>query len=152
VGNIRHFKDLRVWQAAVDAAMRVFEVTQSFPTEEQFSMTDQMRRASRSVATNVAEAWRKRRYAAAFVSKLNDAEAEASELQTWLVLAVKCGYLVSETAEELWRTYEKLLGQLVYMIEHPEDWTIPKREKPDDKVSEAPFPYETADTNRTMQR
>ena len=77
--NIRSYRELRVYQAAFEAAMQIFELTKSFPAEERFSMTDQMRRASRSVCSNIAEAWRKRRYEAHFVSKLSDAETEAEE-------------------------------------------------------------------------
>jgi len=73
MANIRSFKELRVWQNAMDAAMRVFDLTKRFPVEEKYSLTDQFRRVSRSVAANISEGWRKRRYQAAFVSKLNDA-------------------------------------------------------------------------------
>lgn len=82
MASIRSFKELRVWQNAMDVAMRIFELTKSFPAEERYSLTDQMRRSSRSVAANITEAWRKRRYPAAFVSKLSDAESEAAETQT----------------------------------------------------------------------
>jgi len=80
-GNIRSYKELRVYQNAMDVAMRIFELTKAFPTEEKYSMVDQMRRSSRSVCANLAEAWRKRRYKAAFVAKLSDAESEACETQ-----------------------------------------------------------------------
>ena len=80
--KIRSHRDLKVWQKAIDAAMAVFETTKSFPSEEKFSLTDQIRRSSRSAPAQISEAWRKRRYAAAFVSKLNDAEGEAAETQT----------------------------------------------------------------------
>ncbi len=78
MANIRSFKELRVWQNAMDVAMIIFEVTKSFPVEERFSLTDQIRRSSRSVAANISEAWRKRRYSGAFVSKLNDAEISSN--------------------------------------------------------------------------
>ena len=84
---IRH-QDLIVYQKSIDAAMRIFELTRSFPKEETYSLTDQIRRSSRSVPANTAEAWRKRRYVAAFVSKLNDAEGEAAETLTWLEVSV----------------------------------------------------------------
>ena len=77
--KIRSYKELRVYQAAIEAAMRIFEITKGFPSEERFSMVDQMRRSSRSVCTNIAEAWRKRRYPAHFASKLSDSEGEAEE-------------------------------------------------------------------------
>jgi four helix bundle protein len=124
MGNIRSFKELRVWQNAVDAAMVVFETTKHFPVEEKYSLTDQFRKSSRSVASNIAEAWRKRRYVAAFISKLNDAEGEAAETQTWIEFAIRCGYMKEEVATELGGRYEMILGQLVAMIEKPEDWVV----------------------------
>lgn len=84
MGNIQSHKELHVWQDAMDAAMIIYTTTKMFPGDEKYSLVDQMRRSSRSVAANLAEAWRKRRYEAAFKSKLNDAEAEASETQTWI--------------------------------------------------------------------
>src|SRR5580765_6727590 len=85
--------------------MEVFEVSKTFPKEERYSLTDQMRRSSRSVCSNLAEAWRKRRYEAAFVLKLNDSEAEAAETQTWIEFAVACEYLDKKSARVLYRTY-----------------------------------------------
>ncbi len=125
--NIRSYKDLRVYQAAIDAAMRIFEITKRFPLEERFSMVDQMRRASRSVCSNIGEAWRKRRYPAHFVSKLSDSEGEAEETRVWLDLAVRCRYISESEAAELDQTYDGILGQLVRMIEHPEQWIIKTR-------------------------
>lgn len=124
MANIRSFKELRVWQNAMDAAMRVFDMTKRFPVEEKYSLTDQFRRASRSVAANISEGWRKRRYQAAFVSKLNDAESEAAESQTWVEFALRCKYLTAEDAEILDRCYEQILGQLVAMIENPGAWIV----------------------------
>jgi four helix bundle protein len=83
-----------------------------------------MRRSSRSVCANVAEAWRKRRYEAAFVCKLSDAEAEAAETQTWLEFAARCGYMDTPTRSELAATYDHILGKLVNMIWHPEQWVL----------------------------
>jgi four helix bundle protein len=108
----------------MDCAMLVFELTKRFPAEEKYSLTDQFCRASRSVASNIAEAWRKRRYQAAFVSKLNDAEGEAAEVQTWAALAQRCGYLSADHAADIDQRYEKILGQLVSMIERPADWVV----------------------------
>ncbi len=90
--RIRSYKDLRVYQTAMDSAMQVFELTKGFPPEEKFAMVDQVRRSSRSVCTNLAEGWRKRRYAAHFTSKLSDAETEAEETRVWLEFASRCGY------------------------------------------------------------
>ena len=109
---------------AFEAAMRIFELTKTFPKEERYSLTDQIRRSSRSVTANISEAWRKRRYEGAFVSKLNDSEAEAAETQVWLEYAVKCGYLARKTGKELHKTYDDIIGKLVNMIRRPEDWVI----------------------------
>ena len=90
---IKSHEDLEVYRMAFDAAMTIFQLSKKFPVEERYSLTDQIRRSSRSVCANLAEAWRKRRYEAAFVAKLNECEAEAAETQTWLKFAVKCDYL-----------------------------------------------------------
>ena len=91
--KIGSYKDLHVFQNAMGVAMEVFDITKRFPIEEKYSMVDQMRRSSRSVCANIAEAWRKRRYKAAFIAKLSDAESEASETQVWIELARRCVYL-----------------------------------------------------------
>ncbi len=106
--------------------MRIFELSKSFPKEEKYSLTDQIRRASRSVCSNLAEAWRKRRYEAAFVSKVSDSESEAAETQVWLEFAVKCGYLPRDEARTLYRTYDEILRTLVGMVTHPETWILPQ--------------------------
>ncbi len=121
--KIRSHKDLRVWQEAMDLAMEIFRLTKSFPEEEKFSLTSQVRRSSRSVATNISEAWRKRRYPAAFVSKLNDAEGEAAETQTHLEIVRRCGYLANQAVQSFDERYELLLAQLVTMSRQPEKWT-----------------------------
>ena len=121
--KIKHFRELDVYQNALNAAMEVFELSKRFPKEERFSLTDQMRRSSRSVCANIAEAWRKRRYAAAFVSKLNDAEGEAAESQVHVEVASLCGYLETSAFQRLDDTYDKIIGQLVNMAMHPEKWT-----------------------------
>ena len=123
---VRH-TDLEVYRRAFTAAMRVFNLSGSFPKEERYSLTDQVRRSSRSVAANVAEGWRKRRYSASFVSKLNDAEGEAAESQTWLQFAVECDYLAADIARELYAEYDELIAMLVHMQNHPTDWTLTKR-------------------------
>jgi len=117
-------RDLEVYQMGFGAAMQIFELTKVFPKEETYALTDQMRRSSRSVCSNIAEAWRKRRYEAAFVSKLNDAEAEAAETQVWLDFAVECTYLDKEVGRSLKETYDSILGKLVNMILHPDQWII----------------------------
>ena len=120
----RTHEDLIIYQKAFDAAMTIFESSKRFPVEERYSLTDQIRRSSRSVCANLAEAWRKRRYKAAFVAKLSDSEAEAAETQVWLKFAVKCQYLTVEEGRELYGTYNQILSGLVKMITHPEDWLL----------------------------
>lgn len=123
--GVRTHRDLRVFQAAFNLAMSLFELSKAFPKEETYSLTDQVRRSSRSVATNLSEAWQKRRYPAAFVSKLNDSEAEVSETQTWIEFAVACKYLDGAQGCELLTSYENVLRTLSAMIKHSEHWTKP---------------------------
>ena len=125
--HIKNYRELRVYQAAIEAAMRIFELTKKFPVEERFSMVDQMRRSSRSVCSNIGEAWRKRRYPNHFKSKLSDSEGEAEETRVWADLALRCGYLSKSEADEIDTTYDAILGQLVRMIDRPDQWTITKR-------------------------
>jgi len=112
VAKIESVRELEAYKMAFDAAMRIFHLTKTFPAEERFSLTDQMRRASRSVCSNLAEAWRKRRYKAVFVNKLSDAMQEASETQTWLEFSLACGYIDQPTFNELFQEYEHILGKL----------------------------------------
>ena len=122
-----HF-DLEVYQLAYELAQQVFALSRSFPKEEMYSLTDQIRRSSRSVCSNLAEAWRKRRYEAAFVSKLGESEAEAAETQTWIQFAVGCKYLPRQTAADVFRRYDKVLAMLVDMIAKAPQWTMKRRE------------------------
>lgn len=124
--RISNHRQLRVWQDAMDAAMAIFQITKRFPAEERYSLVSQIRRSSRSVAANLSEAWRRRRYEAAFLSKLNDCETEAGETQTWIEISCRCGYLTVETARELDEQYEKIIGQIVKMIANPRPWILPK--------------------------
>jgi four helix bundle protein len=110
---IANFKDLIVYQKAFEHAMKIFHVTKTFPKVEQYSLTDQIRRSSRSICANIGEAWRKRRYPAHFVSKLTDSDAETSETMIWLDFAVECGY------KELSSEYEQIGKMLGAMISAP---------------------------------
>jgi four helix bundle protein len=110
--RITSVRDLVVYRMAFDAAMRIFEVSKSFPKEEMYSLTDQIRRSSRSVCSNLAEGWRKRRYKAVFLNKLSDAGQEAAETQTWLQFALRCNYLDEVTFLELDRTYDEIFAML----------------------------------------
>lgn len=122
--RIRSHRDLHVYQNARSAAMEIFELSKSFPVEEKYSLTDQVRRSSRSVCANISEAWRKRRYKAAFIAKLSDAETEACETQVWLEFANLCGYINEATFKRLDSEYDKIMGQLVRMIDGTDDWLI----------------------------
>jgi len=124
MASIRSFRELIVWQRAMDAAMGIFRETEGFPSHERFSLTDQIRRSSRSVAANIAEAWRKRRYPAAFIAKLNDAEAEAAESQTHIEIARRCCYFRDQTAARFDDQYEEILAMLVAMAANPDQWVI----------------------------
>ena len=108
--DIRHFRDLEVYQRGFGAAMKIFEVTKMFPSEEKYSMTDQIRRSSRSVCSNLAEGWRKRKYKAVFVNKVTDAMQEASESETWLEFALACKYISSDLFKRQDREYEDIIG------------------------------------------
>ena len=122
--RIRTHRDLEVFQRAFDLAMKIFELSKSFPKDETYSLTDQIRRSSRSVCANMAEARRKRRYEAAFVAKLSDAETEAAETQVWIEFAVRCGYWNRTEARELYRNYDQVLRTIVGMINNTATWII----------------------------
>ena len=121
---VRH-QDLEVYKKAFASAMRIFELSKNFPKEEIFSLTDQIRRSSRSVCANIAEAWRKRRYEAAFIAKINDSEGESAETQTWLEFSVKCEYLEKEIGRELFREYDEIISMLVSMCANSQKWVLP---------------------------
>ena len=125
--KIRTHNDLDVFKRAFATAMSVFQASKRFPKEEMYSLTDQVRRSSRSVCANIVEAWRKRRYEAAFISKLSDAETEAAETQLWLQFAVECEYLDRSAARELYKTYDRIIATLVGMMTHSDTWVIGKR-------------------------
>lgn len=120
-------RQLEVYKKAFAAAGEIFKHTKRFPKEETYSLTDQVRRSSRSVCANLAEAWRKRRYLAAFIAKLSDVESEAAETQVWLEFAVECGYMEKAPARELYEKYNEILRTVVGMINHPETWVLNKR-------------------------
>src|SRR5216117_3147612 len=107
--RVADYKELRMYKLAFESAMEIYELSKKFPSEEKFNLTDQIRRSSRSVCTNMAEAWRKRRYKAAFVSKLSDSETEAAETQVSIEIALRCGYCDEATFREIDQSYEKVL-------------------------------------------
>jgi four helix bundle protein len=122
--SFKSHEDLAIFQLAFDVGMELFELSKKFPVEERYSLTDQIRRSSRSVCANMGEAWRKRRYKAAFIAKLNDCEAEAAETQIWIKFAVKCKYIEIEQGRKLYSTYNQVLSGLVNMINNPNHWII----------------------------
>jgi len=126
---IESFKDLVVYRKAFDQAMNIFHMTKRFPKGEQFSLTDQIRRSSRSICANLGQSWHKRRYPAHFVSKLTDADAEASETMVWLDFSLACGYLPPETHEQLISEYEQIGKMLGSMISAPEKFCYPVKNR-----------------------
>jgi four helix bundle protein len=124
MGTIKHYRDLKVYQNAMEWTIRVFKQTKSFPEEERYSLTDQIRRSSRSVCSNLAEAWRKRRYKAAFISKLSDAETEAAETQVHAEISWRSGYLTKTQFLEIDDAFDHIIGQIIKMAGQPEKWLI----------------------------
>jgi four helix bundle protein len=121
--KIRSHRELEVYNLSFNSAMKIFDISKSFPKEETYSLTDQIRRSSRSVCSNLAEAFRKRRYPKSFISKLTDSESEAAETQTWLDFALNRGYITEIEHHDLDDTYDLILGKLVNMSLHSENWS-----------------------------
>ena len=122
--KILSFRELKVYQLAYELVLEIHELSKSFPVEEKYSLTDQMRRSSRSVLANIAEAWRKRRYPKHFISKLSDVEAEATETQVWIDLSQSLGYIDNETHDKLYDQYEHVIAMIINMSNNPEKWTV----------------------------
>jgi four helix bundle protein len=120
----RSYKELDVYKSAMEAAMGIYQITKGFPSEERYAMVDQIRRSSRSVCSNIAEAWRRRRYKAAFINKLNESESEAAETQVWLEFSLRCGYIDQETCARLDDRYDHIMSQLVIMIGDADSWIV----------------------------
>jgi len=121
---LKSHKELDVFQLAFKSSMEIFFITKLFPKEEVFALTSQIRRSSRSVSANIAEAFRKRRYEKAFIAKLSDSEAEAAETQVWMDYSLKCGYITEVEHLKLFNNYDNIIGKIVNMINHPEKWSI----------------------------
>ena len=122
--KITSHRELKVYQIAFESAMKIFEISKNFPKEEIYSLTDQIRRSSRSVNSNISEAFRRRKYPKSFSNKLNESEAEAAETQNWLDFSLACNYMSKEMHEKLDEQYEYISGMLVNMQKHPEKWSI----------------------------
>ncbi len=110
--DIQHFRDLEVYRRAFDAAMQIYQLTKDFPSDEKYSLVDQIRRASRSVCANLSEGWRKRRYVAVFKNKLADSMQEASETQCWLEFSLECDYIERSLFNALDDEYEQIISML----------------------------------------
>jgi four helix bundle protein len=122
MGAAKSFRDLKVYQATRETARTIFEISKSFPREEQYSLTDQIRRSSRAVKAMIAEAWARRRYKAAFVNKIDEALGEAYETQSWLDDALDAGYLSKENIDDLDNRYDMIGGMLSRMIDRADDF------------------------------
>ena len=118
----KSFRDLDVYQRAIELTVDINAFCNTLPAKERFVLSDQMRRSSRSVCANIAEAWRKRRYKAAFISKLSDAETEAGEMQCWLDVALKLVYMPKEQYKQFDQRYEHLIAQIITMIKNADKW------------------------------
>ncbi|HUX94993.1 MAG TPA: four helix bundle protein [Bacteroidales bacterium] len=121
---LRSHKELDVYHLAFKTSMEIFHLTRSFPKDELFSLTSQIRKSSRSVSANLAEAFRKRRYEKAFIAKLSDSEAESAETQVWLDYSLACGYISVSEHDRLFNDYDNIIGKIVNMINHPEKWSL----------------------------
>jgi len=128
---VRNYRELDVYKNSMNLTMKVFALTKKWPLEERFNLIDQIRRSSRSVCTNLAEAWRKRRYKAAFVAKFSDSETEAAETEVHAEIAMRCGYLDEKTFYEICQGYERVMGQIVRMADQPDKWLIKPRTSDD---------------------
>jgi four helix bundle protein len=123
--GITHFTELEVFKNAYEASLDIFEISKKYPDEEKYSLTSQIRKSTRSICANIAEAWRKRRYYQKhFVSKLSDADAEAGETQVWLQYSKDCEYMEPDAFDDLWDRYDKICAQIVLMMDHPEKWCV----------------------------
>ena len=131
--KIQNHWQLEVYRLSVDAAMEIYGISKKFPKEETYSLTDQIRRSSRSVSCQIAEGWRRRKYKAAFVNKFNEAEGEAGETQVWVEFAVKCDYINRETGKDLHNKYKNIIGKLITMGNNPEKWTLENKNSQEDE-------------------
>jgi len=124
MSKIESFKDLIVYQKAYKLAMEIFEISKSFPKEEKYSLTDQMRRSSRSVTSCLAESWAKRRYEKSFVNKLTDSLGEENETEVWLDYSKDCKYIQKETHTRILSEYDEVRKMLISMINNPDKWCL----------------------------
>jgi four helix bundle protein len=121
---IKSHRELKVYQLAFSNAMKIYEISKTFPKEETYSLTDKIRRSSRSVCSNISEAFRRRKYPKSFSSKLNESEAEAAETQNWLDFALGCSYITKELHQIIDKECDNIIGMLVNMQRHSDKWGI----------------------------
>lgn len=124
MGKIESFEDLDVYCLALELQQAIFKITRHFPKDETYSLTDQIRRSSRSVGANIAEAWSKRRYRAHFISKLTDSDGEQNETRHWLKSALLCGYLSESEHDKLVAECKTVGRKLGHMIKHADQWVF----------------------------
>ncbi len=117
---IKSFRDLIVYKKSFELACRIYEITRSFPKEEQYSLTDQIRRSSRSVCSNLAEGWGRKNYPKVFVNKLSDALAEQMETEVWLAFCLRFKYIDEATHNALIEEYSEIRRMLTSMMNNPE--------------------------------
>ena len=122
--TVQHFSELNVYKNMFALQQEIFELSKSFPREEKFSLTDQLRRSSRSVCANIAEAWQKRRYEARFIRKLTDSDAELAETQHWIATSLACSYIDEVTHESLINSLRRVGAGLGKMIQTANQWTV----------------------------
>lgn len=121
---VKGYRELIVYQKAYKLAMEIFEITRSFPREEKYSLTDQIRRSSRSVTSNLAEAWARKQYIKSFINKLTDSLGEEYETEVWLDYSRDCGYISLSTHSDLMNKSDEVRKMLLSMINHPEKWHL----------------------------
>jgi four helix bundle protein len=121
--RINSFRDLRVYQEGCELDFAIYEATKGFPKEELYSLTDQVRRSSRSIGANIAEAWAKRRYPAHFVSKLTDSDGELQETRHWLGRSFAYGYISEQTLKGFVDRCDRIGGMIGKMIQNPDSFT-----------------------------
>jgi four helix bundle protein len=122
MSQISSYRDLILYQKAYNLAMEIFDLTKSYPKEEKYSLTDQIRRSSRSITVNIAESWAKKRYVKSFVNKLSDSLGEEYETEVWLDYSKDCKYITEQTHSDLISRYDEVRKMLISMINHPDKW------------------------------
>ena len=122
--SVKSHRDLEVYKLSFKLAMEIFNISKTFPVEEKYSLTDQIRRSTRSVSSNIAEAFRKRRYPKSFILKLSESETESAETQVWLEFAHSCNYLSHELYNDLYSRYDLVIGKIINLMRTAEKWRL----------------------------